>query len=330
MQTFLISVLVFFCCRYSGSAPSAIHPGLFTPLAAYHSVHSNPLDPRKPKPVAKQPKKQRGSKVGVPAKPTKRAVAQSRKKPVKKAGRAVANRSARALIRPKTARKPLSGTILYLASGHGGPDPGAIGRYGRYLLPEDEYAYDVTIRLAQVLKQQGATVYMLVQDPNDGIRSDAVLKLDRDEVAYPNQRIPLNQTARLKQTTTAVNRLYARHTNAYQRLITIHVDSRSQGQKIDVFFYHHERSAVGKRLAKHIHRRFRTNYRRHQPNRPYSGNVTTRSTLYVVRNSHPPTVFIELGNIQNRLDQRRFLLAANRQALASWMAQGILDDYRSR
>jgi N-acetylmuramoyl-L-alanine amidase len=227
-------------------------------------------------------------------------------------------------------RKPLSGTIYYLASGHGGPDPGAIGRYGRYLLPEDEYAYDVTIRLAQLLKEQGATVYMIVQDPNDGIRNDAVLKIDRDEVAYPRQRIPLDQTARLNQTTAAVNRLHAKHKSAYQRFITIHVDSRSKGQKIDVFFYHHTNSRAGARLARHIHQRFKVNYKRHQPDRPYSGNVKTRNSLYVIKNSHPATVFIELGNIQNPLDQRRFLVPSNRQALANWMMQGIVDDYRSR
>ena len=227
-------------------------------------------------------------------------------------------------------RKPLGGTVFYLASGHGGPDPGAIGKFGRALLPEDEYAYDVTVRLSELLKQQGATVFMLVRDPNDGIRNDAILKLDRDEVAYPRQRIPLNQTARLNQITTAVNKLYARHKTAYQRFITIHVDSRSQGQTIDVFFYHHSSSSIGKRLAKHIHQRFKKNYERHQPNRPYSGSVSTRNELYVVKNSLPPTVFIELGNIQNRLDQRRFLLAANRLALANWMVQGIIDDYRSR
>ncbi|QJW92322.1 N-acetylmuramoyl-L-alanine amidase [Spirosoma taeanense] len=258
----------------------------------------------------------------------KRTATKARPKPIKKAGKTKSSQRTRSSTRKLVSRKPLSGTIFYLASGHGGPDPGAIGRFGRFLLPEDEYAYDVTIRLSQILKQQGATVYMMVQDPNDGIRNDAVLKLDQDEVAYPNQRIPLNQTARLRQTTTAVNRLYARHKGAYQRFITIHVDSRSRGQTIDVFFYHHERSAVGKRLAEHIHRRFRTNYRRYQPGRPYLGSVSTRSSLYVVRNSHPPTVFIELGNIQNRQDQRRFLPASNRQALASWLAQGILDDYR--
>ncbi|RIV19967.1 N-acetylmuramoyl-L-alanine amidase [Fibrisoma montanum] len=260
--------------------------------------------------------------------PNKRQV---RKQPKPKKRSGVATRQkATAKKTTKAGRRPLSGAVFYLASGHGGPDPGAIGRFGRFLLPEDEYAYDVTIRLSELLKQQGATVYMMVKDPNDGIRNDAVLKLDRDERAYPNQPIPLNQTARLRQTTTAVNRLYARHKGAYQRLITIHVDSRSKGQNIDVFFYHHSGSAVGRRLATHIHRRFQTNYRRYQPGRPYSGTVSTRNTLYVVKNSHPPTVFIELGNIQNRQDQRRFVIASNRQALANWMAQGILDDYRSR
>lgn len=289
-----------------------------------------------------------GQTVGSP-KPRSKSVSHARRVVVKPTPKPAATRRKSKLKKATVARKgvvkakkvtpvspavlnrlPLGGTVFYLASGHGGPDPGAIGKYGRERLPEDEYAYDVTIRLADLLKRQGATVFMLVQDPNDGIRDDAVLKLDHDEVAYPHQTIPLNQTARLNQTTTAVNKLYASHKAAYQRFITIHVDSRSQGQTIDVFFYHHSNSKVGQRLAKHIHQRFKANYKRHQPDRPYSGNVSTRNTLYVVKNSHPPTVFIELGNIQNSLDQRRFLLASNRLALANWMMQGIIDDYRSR
>lgn len=224
----------------------------------------------------------------------------------------------------------LGGTVYYLASGHGGPDPGAIGRYRKQRLPEDEYAYDVTLRLARLLIQHGATVYMIVQDRNDGIRDQAVLPIDYDEVAYPNQAIPLNQTSRLRQTTTAVNGEYARHKGRYQRFITIHVDSRSKGETTDVFFYHHPQSKVGLRLARHIHKTFLANYRRHRPARPYMGRVSSRGSLYVVKNSHPPTVFIELGNIQNSLDQRRFLIPQNRQALANWMCQGIVTDYRTR
>lgn len=224
----------------------------------------------------------------------------------------------------------LRGTVYYLASGHGGPDPGAIGHYGKYALAEDEYAYDVTIRLARALMEHGATVYMIIRDPNDGIRNESVLKLDHDEVTYPNQRIPLNQTLRLRQSTDAVNKLHRKHKEAYQRMVTIHVDSRSKGQTIDVFFYHHKQSRVGQRLAKHIHKSFQSCYKRCQPTRSYSGTVSDRSSLYVVRNSHPPTVFIELGNIRNEKDQRRFLLADNRQALANWIYTGLQMDYRQQ
>ena len=50
-------------------------------------------------------------------------------------------------VRPESAR--LENTVFYLISGHGGPDPGAMTRYGEVHISEDEYAYDVTLRLAR-------------------------------------------------------------------------------------------------------------------------------------------------------------------------------------
>lgn len=229
-----------------------------------------------------------------------------------------------------TRDQALRGAVYYLSPGHGGPDPGAIGHYGTNLLAEDEYAYDITLRLARVLLAHGATVYMMVQDPNDGIRDENVLKLDYDELTYPNLVIPLNQLSRLRQRITQVNRLHARHKGAYQRLLCLHVDSRSAGQNIDVFFYHHVNSTAGLRLAKNIHKVFTARYKRAQPNRPYSGNVSTRSTLYEVRTSHAPAVFMELGNIRNQQDQRRFLVPDNRQALANWICEGLIVDYKGQ
>lgn len=224
----------------------------------------------------------------------------------------------------------LRGAVLYVSTGHGGPDPGAIGNYGGNLLAEDEYAYDVGLRLARALLEHGATVYMIIQDPNDGIRDQAVLKMDNDEVTYPHQVTPLSQLARLRLRINSVNKLKAAHKNSYQRFIGLHVDSRSVGQNIDVFFYHNSNSAVGKRLAENIHKTFTSRYKRSQPNRPYSGTVSTRNSLYVVRNSHAPAVFLELGNIRNIKDQRRFVVPDNRQALANWICEGVINDYRTR
>lgn len=224
----------------------------------------------------------------------------------------------------------LQGAVYYLSSGHGGPDPGAVGKYGSNQLAEDEYAYDVTIRLARVLMEHGATVYMIVQDPDDGIRDNGVLKMDRDETAYLNKKIPLNHSARLRQRTDAVNQLHQKHKGDYQRMLAIHVDSRSESQNIDVFFYHHENSPLGEQLAKSIHQTFTSKYKRYQPNRDYSGNVSQRNSLFVIKYSNPPTVFIELGNIRNSRDQRRFVIADNRQALANWIYEGLLADYKSK
>jgi len=222
--------------------------------------------------------------------------------------------------------KELKGTVYYLMSGHGGPDPGAIGTLNGHQLCEDEYAYDVTLRLARNLTECGASVYMIIRDPNDGIRDEQYLTPDKDEVCYPNSDIPLSQLGRLKQSTNAVNDLYIKNKGKFQRLVVIHVDSRSTKENIDVFFYHDKRSNTGKILANTLLQTFSQKYAMHQPNRGYDGNVSERN-LYVIKNSYPPSVFIELGNINHNRDQQRFIIPDNRQAVSNWLRDGLIEDY---
>lgn len=224
----------------------------------------------------------------------------------------------------------LSGAVYYLISGHGGPDPGAIERHNGKTIAEDEYAYDVTLRLAKQLLSHGAMVYVIIRDPNDGIRDEKTLEIDTDEVTYPNQTIPLGQLERLQQRVDAVNKLYLKHRGSYQRLIVTHVDSRSEGNNIDVFFYHHEKSQNGKRLAESIHKTFYENYGRYQPSREYTGTFSDRSSLYMVKNTLPAMTYIEIGNIRNKRDQRRILDPDNRQALAKWITEGVLLDFENQ
>lgn len=222
--------------------------------------------------------------------------------------------------------RELNRAVFYLMSGHGGPDPGAIGMLNGHLLCEDEYAYDVTLRLARNLVECGATVYMIIRDLNDGIRDDQFLPPDKDEVCFPDNPIPLSQLARLRQSTKAVNKLYAENKGKFQRLVVIHVDSRSERENIDVFFYHDKGSNTGKRLANTLKETIGQRYARHQPTRGYKGSVSERN-LYVIKNSLPPSVFIELGNINHTRDQQRFIFSDNRQAVANWLRDGLIDDF---
>lgn len=222
----------------------------------------------------------------------------------------------------------LKGACFYISSGHGGPDPGAIGHVGRHELHEDEYAYDVALRLARNLMQEGATVRIIIQDKKDGIRDDRYLKNSKRETCMGDP-IPLNQVARLKQRSDKINELYAKDRKQFKycRAIFLHVDSRSKGEQIDVFFYHAPKSTQGKRLATSMRNTFQAKYERHQPSRGFSGTVSERN-LYVLRHAQPVGTYIELGNLQNTLDQRRFVLSDNRQALANWMTEAIISDYR--
>ncbi len=220
----------------------------------------------------------------------------------------------------------LKGATFYLVSGHGGPDPGCIGKYQGKELYEDEYAYDIILRLGRELLKRGAQVYFIIQDAKDGIRDAVILDNSKRETCMGDP-IPLNQTARLQQRCTAINRLFRKDKSTYKRAIFVHVDSRSWSKQIDVFFYHAPKSSYGEQLAKEMRAMFKEKYAKHQPNRGFKGTVSERN-LFVLRNTIPVAVFLEVGNIQNSLDQKRLVIANNRQALANWMTEAIVKDYK--
>ena len=255
-----------------------------------------------------------------------------------KAGASAKEREAQTLEEPLFGRKlknvkvtgsSLKGACFYIVSGHGGPDPGAIGRVGKHELHEDEYAYDVALRLARNLMEEGAAVRIIIQDKKDGIRDDRYLDNSKRETCMGDD-IPLNQVARLQQRCDKINALYAkdRKTYKYCRSVFLHVDSRGRGEQIDVFFYHAPGSKYGERMAKGMKNTFQQKYDRHQPARGFEGTVSARR-LYVLLHSTPPALYVELGNIQNTFDQRRFVLSDNRQALANWMREGLVKDYKA-
>ena len=222
----------------------------------------------------------------------------------------------------------LKGACFYLVSGHGGPDPGAIGIYQGRQLHEDEYAYDIVLRLGRELMIRGAKVHFIIQDKKDGIRGGYYLSNSKRETCM-GQKIPLDQVQRLKQRCDWVDKLYKQDKSNYKRAIFVHVDSRSQGKQTDVYFYHAPGSKNGKRLATAIRSTLAAKYKKHQPGRGFRGTVSDRN-LYVLRHTLPAAVFLELGNIQNKRDQQRLVQENNRQALARWIAEGIVADYKKK
>lgn len=219
----------------------------------------------------------------------------------------------------------MAGKVFYIVSGHGGRDPGAVGKKGKYQLCEDEYAYDVALRLCRNLIENGATAYMIVRDPNDGIRDEEILKCDTDERIWGGARIMRSQKPRLFQRSNAINKLYEKHKAQgviEQKTIIIHVDSRSKREQTDLFFYYHPDSSKGKKFALKMHKSIRSKYLKHRVSGEYHGTVTARD-LHMLRETKTPSVYIELGNISHPFDQKRIVLKSNRDALGRWLYDSL-------
>jgi N-acetylmuramoyl-L-alanine amidase len=217
----------------------------------------------------------------------------------------------------------MKGKILYVESGHGGPDPGAEAKVAGRTLCEDEYAYDIALRVARELISHGATVFIITRDPNDGIRDGEFLLCDRDEVTYPDLKVPLHQKTRLFQRSDAINELYDKYHKKGiedQRLIVIHVDSRGRKEQTDTFLYYQNGNEESQKLAKKMQLTLQKKYERF---RDYNGSLTTRD-LHMLRETKPTTVFVELGNIRNDFDRKRLMIKKNRKLLAEWLAEGFM------
>lgn len=223
----------------------------------------------------------------------------------------------------------LQNKVFFVVSGHGGPDPGAVCKDCSARLCEDEYAYDVALRLAKNLKERGAHVEMVIQDANDGIRDTKTFKCDSDERLADGSKIPANQMKRLIQRTNYINKRsneYDKRGLKDQVVVSLHVDSNNKSHKQDVFFcYAKGGSKESRDLAKQLSRKFKEKYNKYQKNRAYKGFLQARG-FYVLRKTRPPAVLIELANIQNKQNHKRILTKENRQALANWIFEGLIDD----
>lgn len=93
--------------------------------------------------------------------------------------------------------------------------PGSYREIGKVELHEDEYAYDVALRLARNLMQEGAEVRIIIQDAKDGIRDDRYLANSKRETCM-GDAIPLNQVARLQQRCAKINELYRKDRKIYK------------------------------------------------------------------------------------------------------------------
>ncbi len=195
----------------------------------------------------------------------------------------------------KTWNLPLSGKIILLDPGHGGPDGGA----GTGKTLEKDIALDVTLKVRDYLQQQGALVVMTRETDRD--------LADSDTRGYSRRKVE-DLKKRLKMINDRDNDFFVSiHLNAIP-------SARWRGAQT---FYasHHEENA---RAAKFIQEELRKNLE----------NTTRKAKpinqVYILKHAKKPGVLVEVGFLSNPTEKALLKTEDYQEKVAISIYKGVM------
>jgi N-acetylmuramoyl-L-alanine amidase len=186
----------------------------------------------------------------------------------------------------------LGNRVVVIDAGHGGVDPGAVGK-GTVL--ETDVTVAVSKRLQVLVQQSGAKTIMVREDDRALGTSQGVLKRKREDLA---QRIQL-----------------ALDTQA-EVYISIHANSFPDAKLTGAQTFYHSDSPEGKLLAQSIQQEL---------NRLTNGKrvVKGNQDIYVLKKAHQAAVTVELGFLSNLEEEQLLATPEYQQKLAVAIYQGL-------
>ncbi|CAG9622179.1 N-acetylmuramoyl-L-alanine amidase CwlD [Sutcliffiella rhizosphaerae] len=194
---------------------------------------------------------------------------------------------------------PLSGKIIILDPGHGGPDGGAVG--GDIL--EKDIALQVSLYVKDYLQEQGALVLMT--------REDDVDLADPSTKGYSRRKVE-DLRKRIEMINESDGDLF----------LSIHLNAipspRWRGAQT---FYHSRNHEENARIAKFIQDEFRVNLE--NTNR-YAKPI---SSLFILKNAEIPGTLVEVGFLSNPSERALLNTEDYQKSLAASIYNGVMRHY---
>lgn len=186
----------------------------------------------------------------------------------------------------------LGNRVVVIDAGHGGVDPGAVGK-GKVL--EKDVTLAVSKRLQALVQQSGAKTIMVREDDSDLGTSQGLLKRKREDLA---QRIQLAMDSQAE--------VY----------ISIHANSFPDAKLTGAQTFYHSDSQEGKLLAQSIQKELNsmTNGKR---------VVKGNQDIYVLKKAHQAAVTVELGFLSNLEEEQLLTTPEYQEKLAIAIYQGL-------
>lgn len=194
---------------------------------------------------------------------------------------------------------PLSGKIIILDPGHGGPDGGAVG--GDVL--EKDVALEVSRYVKDYLQEQGALVLMT--------RETDVDLADPATKGYSRRKVE-DLRKRIKMINESDGDLF----------LSIHLNAipspRWRGAQT---FYHGTKHKDNERLAKFIQEEFRVNL---DNTDRYAKSM---NTLFILKNAEIPGALVEVGFLSNPSERALLKTEEYQKSLAASIYNGVMRHY---
>ncbi|AFM39592.1 N-acetylmuramoyl-L-alanine amidase CwlD [Desulfosporosinus acidiphilus SJ4] len=192
----------------------------------------------------------------------------------------------------------LGNKVVVIDAGHGGVDPGAVGK-NKVL--EKDITLAVAKRLQAHIQQSGAKAIMVRDEDEDLGTSQGLLKRKREDLS---QRIKLAMEAQA---------------DVY---ISIHANSFPNEKLTGAQIFYNSDSPEGKLLAQSIQEKLNliTNGKR---------VIKANNEIYVLKKAHQAAVTVEVGFLSNPSEEQLLTKPEYQEKLAVAIYQG-LDDYFSK
>jgi len=194
---------------------------------------------------------------------------------------------------------PLSGKVIILDPGHGGPDGGAVSKEG---LVEKEVSLAVSIYLRDLLQQSGAVVFM-TRETDTELASDEAKKAGRRKVEDLKNRVNM------------INQ------NNADLFISVHLNSIPSPKWRGAQVFYHPQFEESRQVSLFIQDELIRNLE--NTNRQAKKN----QDIFLLRHAEIPGSLVEVGFLSNAEESALLETAEYQKKVASSIYQGILRFY---
>jgi len=232
-------------------------------------------------------------------------------------------------VEGQTRRGTLYGKVLVIDPGHGGRDPGSSRILNGQRVAENEYVYDVALRVERLAKQQDGLFFMTLRR-DEAIRNGSPAGIFVDnytERFTSNGSIAVAGTTGMRARQAHGNSVVRRYPNHDVVWISIHFDvvgTRSDVAGVRIIHAPGTKSVeLASRLAQSFGRAGRM--RAHGPVAVNGDPRYGLRNLYILNggNRTPAKVLVELGNFNNDTDLWRIRDPKVREAYARAIVEAL-------